>query len=153
VAGVPFPTTVRASLTVPRPVGNADVLVEKVAHELRRAGVGGVTPGKSIVSFDSSATSALEGSAGFQQPSLFSAGDVEVLERDEGLELVAEADIGRLPLAFGSGTLLAATLAGGLHTISVTGGLIGGALIAIVPWLIARQRLRACLRRAARDDE
>jgi len=148
---MPFPTSVLVSHTMrPSPPVAPDALVERIARELRQAQVPGVSPGRAAVQFDARmAVARTDVDAGGS--ALFTSGEVEVIDRGHEVELVAEAQIGRLPLAFGTGTLVAATLAGGLHTISLVGGLVGGALIAVVPWLIARVRLAAMLARVADD--
>jgi hypothetical protein len=150
---MPFPTSVLVSRTVrPSPPAPPEALVEGIARELRQAQVPGVSPGRAAVRFDARMAEART-DVGTGGSALFSSGEVEVIDRGHEVELVAEAQIGRLPLAFGTGTLVAVTMAGGLHTISLAGGLIGGALIAVVPWVIARVRLAAMLARVAQDAE
>jgi len=147
---MPFPTTIRTTRVLKEPGVRGDALVERVAAELRRAGVGSVSTGQSLVQFDAAAG---ETSPAAGPGNLVGSGEVEVRDNGKDVELIVEADIGRVPLAFGAGAVVASTLAGGAHTISLGGGLIAGALIALVPWFIARQRLAACLRRVAAEVE
>ena len=145
---MPFPTTVVVSRTIRAPAARGDALTEQVARRLRAAGLAGVSTGQSVVNYDPSAAGSGATTLG-SGPGLLGPVEIEVIERGAEVELVAESHIGRVPLAFGTATLLSATLVGGAHTFSLAGGLIGGALVAVVPWVIARIRLSAMLSRIA----
>jgi len=143
---MPFPTTVYVSRTIRSPALQGGTLAEQVARRLRAAGLAGVSAEGSVVRYDPTAGQA--GAMDFGHGSgLLGPVEIELIDRGNEVELVAESYIGRVPLAFGTGTLVAATMVGGVHTFSLAGGLIGGALMAIVPWFIARIRLAALLKR------
>ncbi len=142
---MPFPTTVRVSRTITAPPGAHDDIVERVAQSLRRSGLPGVTTGHAVVRFDAADSP--------EQSALPSSGEIEIKGRGHEVELVAEAEVGRIPLAFGVATMISATIVGGPHLFSLGGGLIAGGLIAVVPWAIARLRLAAVLRRIAQGAE
>jgi hypothetical protein len=139
---MPFPTTVHVTRIIRTPDGAGDNVVERVAEALRRSGLPGVSTGQSVVRFDSAESTQ-------QAATVATSGEIEIVDRGHEVELIAEAEVGRIPLAFGTATLLSATLVGGPRVISVGGGLIAGGLIALVPWWIARLRLSAVLKRVA----
>jgi hypothetical protein len=143
---MPFPTTVQVTRIIKAPPGAREDIVERVAEALRRSGLAGVTTGQSVVRFDAAESSE-------DAPAVASSGEIEIVDRGSDVELIAEAEVGRIPLAFGTATLLSATLVGGPHLISLGGGLIAGGLIALVPWWIARLRLSAVLERIAERAE
>ena len=145
---MPFPTTVYVSRTIRSPALQGGTLAEHVARRLRAAGLAGVSAEESVVRYDPTALEAGATDVG-QRPGLLGPVEIEFIDRGNEVELVAESYIGRVPLTFGTATLVAATMVGGAHAISLAGGLIGGALVAIVPWCIARIRLAALLKRIA----